>query len=188
VWQINSQLPDSLCYLIDQLLEKRPNKRPASASEVKDRLLRTLQRTQSHHPGLWTRCKRVIHRRGKAIAAVALLVVLSIGLFTWLQLLGGNALFRSDALLSNRPSSQPSMPSLPELPTTEPLTIAPPSAPTPSLESPPRIPEAEKLGEIPPALQKTIQSWIQDATEFQSQINQLEQELNLFEKQFQSNP
>ncbi len=80
------------------------------------------------------------------------------------------------------------MPSLPELPNTEPQTIAPPSAPTPGLESPPRIPEAEKLEEIPPALQKTLQSWVQDAAEFQRQINQLEQELNRFEKQFQSNP
>jgi serine/threonine protein kinase len=188
VWQINPQLPDSLCCLIDQLLEKRPNKRPASAAEVKDRLLKTLQRTQSHHPGLWTRCERVLHRRGKSIAAITVLAVCCFFAFAGWQL-GGNGLLRSDTTIPSRPStSQPPTPSLPELPSNQ-----PPNTPQSNIQPPrgaqsPEIPQAEKLDEMSSALQQTLQNWFQDATEFQSEIQQIEQELDRFEKQFQGNP
>lgn len=188
VWQINPQLPDSLCCLIDQLLEKRPNKRPASAAEVKDRLLKTLQRTQSHHPGLWTRFKRASHRHGKSIAAITILAVCSLLVFGCWQL-GGIGLLRDGTTISSGPfASQPPVPSLPELPSNQPPNYSQANMQPPAGDPPSEIPQAEKLSEMSPALQQTLRTWFQDAAEFQSEIQQIEQELDRFEKQFQGNP
>ncbi len=58
----------------------------------------------------------------------------------------------------------------------------------PAGDPPSEIPQAEKLSEMSPALQQTLRTWFQDAAEFQSEIQQIEQELDRFEKQFQGNP
>lgn len=45
-WQFNKDLPDELCDVIDQLLEKKPGRRPASADEVQRQLAALLSRVQ----------------------------------------------------------------------------------------------------------------------------------------------
>ena len=45
-WQVNADVPDELSDLIDRLLQKRPSKRFASASEVRETLARLLAKLQ----------------------------------------------------------------------------------------------------------------------------------------------
>jgi len=51
VWQTNNEIPDELSDLIDQLLEKKPARRPASAAEVAQRLSALLSRIQQYGLG-----------------------------------------------------------------------------------------------------------------------------------------
>jgi serine/threonine protein kinase len=46
VWHMNKDIPDELCDIIDQLLEKKPGRRPASAEDVQQRLSQLLSRVQ----------------------------------------------------------------------------------------------------------------------------------------------
>ncbi|MCU0716117.1 MAG: hypothetical protein MUD03_08310 [Pirellula sp.] len=151
-------------------------------------MLKTLQRTQTHRPGLWTRFKRVSHRQGKSIAAIAVLAVCSLLVFGCWQL-GGIGLLRDGTTISSGPfASQPPVPSLPELPSNQPPNNLQANMQPPAGDPPSEIPQAEKLSEMSPALQQTLRTWFQDAAEFQSEIQQIEQELDRFEKQFQGNP
>ncbi|AMV34451.1 Serine/threonine-protein kinase PknB [Pirellula sp. SH-Sr6A] len=176
VWQSNPQLPDSLCYMIDQLLEKRPNKRPGSAGEVKERLLKMLQRTQVQRPGMWTRCKRSLrrHRRPlRAGGALAAICTFAIAIFFTL---GGNEWFRSDAGNPIDPSIP--RPVVPELPH---ISDAPP------IQEPPVPDQVEKLSDLPADLQGTLQGWMNDSLEFQQEIGRLQQEIDSYENRFERN-
>jgi len=81
VWQTNKEIPDELSDLIDQLLEKKPSRRPASASEVSERLAALLSRIQQYGSGRrrfgGLRSRRM-RRRMLGVAAGVLLGVLAI--------------------------------------------------------------------------------------------------------------
>src|SRR4051794_26689669 len=62
VWQLNKDLPDDLCEIIDRLLEKKPSRRLASAEEVHRRLSTLLSHVQLH--GLGRRRNSKWRRRG----------------------------------------------------------------------------------------------------------------------------
>lgn len=176
VWQSNPQLPDSLCYLIDQLLEKRPNKRPGNASEVKERMLKMLQRTYVQRPGLWTRCKRTLYRHRRPMGAVGVLGAVSLIAFAAFLALGGNGLLRSDA-------GNPAGPSIPQ-----PIVPEPPStSEMPPIEEPPVPVQVEKLSDLPTDLQQTLQSWMSDSLEFQQEIDRIQREIDSYENRFERN-
>jgi serine/threonine protein kinase len=61
VWQFNKDIPDELCDAIDDLLEKRPGRRPATAEEIQQRLSQLLSRVQQR--GLGRRRLRGWHGR-----------------------------------------------------------------------------------------------------------------------------
>jgi serine/threonine protein kinase len=46
VWQLNKDIPDQLCDIIDNLLEKKPTRRPANAEVVQQQLSQLLSRVQ----------------------------------------------------------------------------------------------------------------------------------------------
>jgi serine/threonine protein kinase len=76
VWQTNKEIPDELSDLIDQLLEKKPNCRPASAADVSERLAALLSGIQQYGLGRrrfgGLRSRRARRRAlGLAVAAVA---------------------------------------------------------------------------------------------------------------------
>jgi hypothetical protein len=48
VWHWNKNVPDELCDIVDQLLEKKPSRRLANAEEVRQRLASLLSRVQQH--------------------------------------------------------------------------------------------------------------------------------------------
>ena len=50
VWQTNKEIPDELSDLVDRLLEKKPQRRPASATEVAGQLAALLSRIQRFGP------------------------------------------------------------------------------------------------------------------------------------------
>jgi serine/threonine protein kinase len=82
VWQTNNEIPDELSGLIDRLLEKKPSRRPASATEVSAQLAAQLSRIQQFGPsrrrlGGWR--GRRARRRVIGLATLALLAVLAIG-------------------------------------------------------------------------------------------------------------
>jgi serine/threonine protein kinase len=85
VWQLNKDVPDELCDVIDRLLEKKPARRMASAIEVHRNLSRLLSRVQLH--GLGRRASRRWRaRNGRRIvlAGVALLAtILAISTAFW---------------------------------------------------------------------------------------------------------
>jgi serine/threonine protein kinase len=74
VWQTNNEIPDELSDLIDQLLEKKPGRRPSTAAEVSQRLAAQLSRFQQFGPSQrrWTgwRGRRMRRRLLGTIAAV----------------------------------------------------------------------------------------------------------------------
>ncbi len=79
VWQTNNEIPDELSDLIDRLLEKKPSRRPASATEVSARLAALLSRIQQY--GLGRRRfgglrSRRMRRRMMGVAAGMLLGLL----------------------------------------------------------------------------------------------------------------
>jgi hypothetical protein len=51
VWQLNKDIPDELCDVIDELLEKKPGRRPATAEDVQQRLSQLLSRLQQRGLG-----------------------------------------------------------------------------------------------------------------------------------------
>jgi serine/threonine protein kinase len=80
VWQLNKDIPDELCEVTDELLEKKPSRRPATAEDVQLRLSDLLSRLQQR--GLGRRRLRGWHGRrlrrklawtaGAALVAAAL--------------------------------------------------------------------------------------------------------------------
>jgi serine/threonine protein kinase len=100
VWQTNKEIPDELSDLIDRLLEKKPNRRPASAADVSERLAALLSRIQQYGPGRrrfrGLRSRRM-RRRLIGAAVAALLGVLMI-----------TAVFR---MITPPPASDPPPPS-----------------------------------------------------------------------------
>ncbi|HBE68531.1 MAG TPA: serine/threonine protein kinase, partial [Planctomycetaceae bacterium] len=78
LWQVADQVPDELSVLVDQLLEKRPAKRIASAEEVHDRLAAILASVQQPRSSMLHRVKRWYYRYPRQLAAVgASVLVLS---------------------------------------------------------------------------------------------------------------
>jgi serine/threonine protein kinase len=75
VWTINSEIPDELSDVIDRLLEKKPRRRYANASDVKDALSRILSDLQQHGIRRRPRWVRTARRNSFLIAMLSILVV-----------------------------------------------------------------------------------------------------------------
>jgi hypothetical protein len=77
VWEVNRNMPDELCDVIDNLLEKKPNRRPSSAEEVQQQLSGLLSRAQQRGLGRrrWRAWRgRALRRRAAWAAALAAIV------------------------------------------------------------------------------------------------------------------
>jgi hypothetical protein len=86
VWEVNRDMPDEVCDVIDNLLEKKPSRRPSSAEDVQQQLSGLLSR--AHQRGLGRRRWRAWRaRRVKRMAALAAIVGLVaaavIGIAAW---------------------------------------------------------------------------------------------------------
>jgi len=78
-WQLNAEIPDELCDVIDRLLEKKPGRRYASAEEVGQHLANLLSRAQQRGLGRRRfRLSRSWRRRHTAIAAGAAIALTTI--------------------------------------------------------------------------------------------------------------
>jgi hypothetical protein len=79
-WQLNAEVPDELCDVIDRLLEKKPSRRFASAEEVGQRLAELLSQAQQRGLGRrrfrLRRAWRTRHTAMLGAAAVALVTIL----------------------------------------------------------------------------------------------------------------
>ena len=87
VWQLNKDIPDELSDVIDRLLEKKPNRRPASAEDVQQQLSQLLSRVQQHGLGRrrwrgWS--GRRLRRRIAWAAAASVITALIVAGATWL--------------------------------------------------------------------------------------------------------
>jgi serine/threonine protein kinase len=87
VWQLNKDIPDELCDIMDNLLEKKPGRRPASADQVQQQLAQLLSRVQQRGLGRrrfrgWS--GRRLRRRMAWAAAVLLATSTIIGGTAWL--------------------------------------------------------------------------------------------------------
>jgi eukaryotic-like serine/threonine-protein kinase len=77
IWQWNNNVPDELCDIVDQLLEKKPARRLASAEEVRQQLASLLSRVQQHGVrrsstgGSRLKRRRQVFLAGSAVAATA---------------------------------------------------------------------------------------------------------------------
>lgn len=70
VWEINPEIPDELCDVIDQLLEKKPRSRFADAAQVQAALSQALVNIQ--HPGrhrIRANLRRWMRKRDRALSA-----------------------------------------------------------------------------------------------------------------------
>jgi serine/threonine protein kinase len=78
VWHWNKDVPEELCDIVDQLLEKKPGRRPASAEQTQQQLAALLSHIQQH--GLqrrgWIDWRSKRNRR-KILAAFATLLVVT---------------------------------------------------------------------------------------------------------------
>lgn len=87
VLEVNRDMPDELCDVIDNLLEKKPGRRPSSAEDVQQQLSQLLSRAQQRGLGrrrwrAW-RTRRV--KRAVALAAGLVLTLATIlGVIAWL--------------------------------------------------------------------------------------------------------
>jgi hypothetical protein len=86
VWQLNKDIPDELGDIIDNLLEKKPGRRPATAADVQTQLAQLLSRVQQR--GLGRRRLRGWSgrrlRRRLAWGAVLMTALIIVGRTTWL--------------------------------------------------------------------------------------------------------
>ncbi|MBC7966086.1 MAG: serine/threonine protein kinase, partial [Fuerstia sp.] len=72
VWVVNAAIPDELSDIVDRLLEKRPNRRFASATAVRETLVRLLNETQQRRPSARSVIRRWMRRNVRwVIAGVA---------------------------------------------------------------------------------------------------------------------
>jgi len=85
VWEVNPAIPDDLSDIIDRLLKKRPSRRFAEASHVRQALLHALNRSQRRGTSRLTRLRRFFRRRpwlmpaaAATLGGVAILVAASI--------------------------------------------------------------------------------------------------------------
>ena len=105
VWQLNSEIPDELCDVIDRLLEKKPGRRFASAEEVGQQLADLLSRAQQR--GLGRRRFRALRDRRvrqAVLAASTLVLLVTMGLF-------GNAVWKiAHDLTEKGPAREPGSP------------------------------------------------------------------------------
>jgi serine/threonine protein kinase len=81
VWQLNKDMPDELCDIIDELLAKKPGRRPASAEEVQNRLSQLLSLVQQRGLGRrrfrgWRgrQLRRMVAWAAGAVSLVVLLI------------------------------------------------------------------------------------------------------------------
>jgi serine/threonine-protein kinase len=77
VWEVNRDMPDELCDVIDNLLEKKPSRRPSSAEDVQQQLSELLSRAQQRGLGRrrWRGWRgRALRRRAAWAAAFAAIV------------------------------------------------------------------------------------------------------------------
>ncbi|MFO0941190.1 MAG: serine/threonine-protein kinase [Pirellulales bacterium] len=81
VWQVNSAIPDELSMVIDRLLEKRPSRRFANATNVAETLARILQQLQNRKPRFTNRLRSWGRRHSQTTAAI---LVATIGISGWL--------------------------------------------------------------------------------------------------------
>jgi hypothetical protein len=85
VWQVNPDIPDELSDLIDQLLEKKPTRRFATANEAKDALTKLLSRLQVRNglrPGRAARFMRR-HRTDVLLPCAALALAALLAWYYW---------------------------------------------------------------------------------------------------------
>ena len=75
VWDVNPDIPDELCDLIEKLLEKRPEKRPSDASQVASEAGRLLSQIQNPNARPRRRFQRWLRRRRKRLALFASVAV-----------------------------------------------------------------------------------------------------------------
>jgi serine/threonine protein kinase len=80
VWEINPEIPDELCDIIDQLLEKKPRSRFADAGQVQAALSRVLVTVQQpvQQPGqrrVRSKMRRWVRQRRRAFIGAAVLLV-----------------------------------------------------------------------------------------------------------------
>jgi eukaryotic-like serine/threonine-protein kinase len=97
VWQTNREIPDELSDLIDRLLEKKPNRRPATAADVRDRLSELLSRVQQF--GLARRrfgSLRSRRLRKRALVAATAIVSMLVVIAGGYRLLSGPAVPATD--------------------------------------------------------------------------------------------
>jgi serine/threonine-protein kinase len=86
VYQINPTIPGELAIVIDQLLEKKPSRRTASANEaqaVLANVLNEMQHPRRWHPRRWLRGTKSRRFLLSAINGVALAALALIWLFPW---------------------------------------------------------------------------------------------------------
>ncbi|HEX2475763.1 MAG TPA: serine/threonine-protein kinase, partial [Lacipirellulaceae bacterium] len=90
VWQLNKDIPDELCEVIDRLLEKKPSRRPAGAEDVQHELSQLLSRAQQQGLGRrrWRRWRTPAFKRRAAWAAAfatiaGVVVAAAIGIAAW---------------------------------------------------------------------------------------------------------
>jgi serine/threonine-protein kinase len=90
VWQVNRDMPDEVCDVIDSLLEKKPSRRPSSAEDVQQQLSGLLSRAQQRGLGRrrWRAWRGRALRRRAAWAAVfaaivGLIAATAIGIAAW---------------------------------------------------------------------------------------------------------
>jgi hypothetical protein len=90
VWQLNKDIPDELCDVIDRLLEKKPSRRPANAEAVQLELSQLLSRAQQRGLGRrrWRRWRTPAFKRRAAwtaalTAIVGVVVAAAIGIAAW---------------------------------------------------------------------------------------------------------
>ncbi len=69
VWVVNAAIPDELSDIVDRLLEKRPNRRFASATAVREALVRLLNETQQRRPSARSVIRRWMRRNVRWVVA-----------------------------------------------------------------------------------------------------------------------
>jgi serine/threonine protein kinase len=83
VWQVNSTIPDELSMVIDRLLEKRPSRRYANATNVAEALARILQQLQNRKPSFTNRLRSWGRRHSQATAAILVATIAISGWLAW---------------------------------------------------------------------------------------------------------
>ncbi len=83
VWQTNPAIPDSICAILDRLLEKSSSKRFPNANSVVDAMSRQLQSHSWRRPKLAARVKAWTRRHPIILTGLALLPLLGAAVLIW---------------------------------------------------------------------------------------------------------